>query len=121
MSTLEDRIDEFETKYLGKLRRWSALVSPEDLDEVVPFVEEMDQVSKAVTRDLADHPDLFRERWQPVLRNAMGLIPSVQGHLERIRSESGANLSLLGRGQRGLAGYRQALPGENYNRVDSSG
>ena len=121
MSDLEERITAFEQKYLGKLRRWSALVAEEELDQVVPFVEEMNQASQALTEELKDHPDLFKNRWNPILRNAQGLIPSVQNHLERIRSESSTNLSLLTRGQKGLAGYRQTAPGTAYNRIDSSG
>ena len=110
-SELEQNINAFEEKYSSKLRGWAGYVDPEELDELIATIEEIDKASNAITEQFKTRKEpLYVERWQPLLQNLMRLLPNIENHIGAIRSGTRMNMGALGRGQRGLVGYKSAAP-----------
>ena len=112
MSDLEKRIQKFEDEYLANLQKWASFVDPDELDTLNHTLHRMETESEAITAAFREKPGpLYEERWQPLLKDTLGLLPSIQSHVEAIRSQSRQTLSLLKKGQRGLKGYRGTVGG----------
>ena len=110
MSNLDDRIQAFENKYLARLESWTELVDPGELETLIATLGMLDEESKALSETLkTGSPELFRTRWEPLLKRMMDMVPAIQGHLEAIRDQSRQNLGILDKGQRGLMGYRSSV------------
>jgi len=121
MSPLEKQITAFEDKYLKPLRNWCSLVPPEDLEQLVTFLDEMEKESGELTEIVRENAPLYERRWQPLLHQIQGMLPNIEGHLQKITAEARSSLSLLDRGQRSLMGYRQSDPKQKPNSLDSNG
>ena len=114
MSDLEQAIHAFEKEYLRKLQNYSALVQPEDLDALLTFIDEVQARSEALTaRFRAADADLFEQRWRPIIARMQTLVPAVTAHMERLKIGARSEAGHLGKGQKGLRGYRQTLPVRN--------
>ncbi len=110
MSNLESRIQAFEKKYLAALRRWGGFVDLKDLDLVQETFQAMKSESEAITKAFSPvSANLYARKWQPLLKDVLGLLQGIQTHLERIRLQSRQSLATLEKGQRGLAGYRSSF------------
>ncbi len=121
MNQLEKQITAFEEKHIKKLRHWASLVPPEELDQLVNFLDEMEKNSRALTEKVRKNPSLYSKRWQPLLNQIQGMLPNIEGHLQKITSEARSGMSLLDKGQRSLMGYRQSDPRNKPPRLDSNG
>ena len=115
MSTeLEQSIKAFEEKYAKKLRGWAGYVDPEELDELIATIEEIDKASNVITDQFETRKEkLYVDKWQPLLQNIMRLLPNIENHVAAIRNGTRQNMGALGRGQRGLAGYRSSGPAKS--------
>ena len=121
MSALPDRIADFEQTHLTRLRQWSAMVAPEDLEAVLRALEELEPVTMAITEAATEAPEPIRTRWRTTLDTARGLLTAVEGHLLRVRQESRTALNALDKGRRSLDGYRNTLHRADGDRIDSQG
>ena len=113
MSELENRIEVFEEQYLSRIKHWAGFIDASELDDVIATLGDLETQSQAISGDLdrAGEKKTIR-RWQALLNNISVLLPGLQEHLQQVRDQSRANMRMLGKGQRGLVGYRQALPRE---------
>ena len=113
-SELEQSIRAFEQKYAGKLRAWAGFVDPEELDELIETIKVMDKTSNAITDQFETRKEpLYVDTWKPLLENLKGLLPNIENHVLAIRSGIRQNMGALGKGQRGLVGYRTSTKPKN--------
>ena len=117
---LTQHIDQFEQTYMKRLRRWAAMVGPEELDEVVRLVGEMQRASEEITGKITPG-GAVAQRWRIILQTAAGLVPAVEKHIIRLRDDAQGSLNNLDRGRRIVSGYRRNVPNMDSGRVDSEG
>lgn len=111
MSQMEERINEFEARYANKLRDWGAYISADDLDNLIAFIQQLDTDSQAITRDMPLLASAAEKiRWQELLSRINCLVPSLVARLKQMGVEARSNMGMLGKGQRGLMGYRRNNP-----------
>lgn len=110
MKGIEERISEFEKKYADRFRKWASFVDPSDLETLIEALGGMETESKEITEELQETKSpLIETRWQPLLKNLMGLTPSIAKHLEQIRTQTRSGLDAMDKGKRSLTGYRQGV------------
>ncbi len=111
MKELATRITEFETRYLSKLRHWTAMVGPEELDTLLRVLEQMQAESEAITADFtAQDSRLYETVWKPLLSQVGFMVPSLVAQMEKIRGKARTDVTRLDRGKHVLRGYRQTTP-----------
>ena len=109
MSNPEQSIQDFESRYMGKLRAWGGYVQAADLDALNETLQQLDREARELGAALADASPALRRRWQAALTNVLNLIPSIQQHCETIRDEARKSMGQLDKGQKSLVGYRRAF------------
>ena len=102
-------IQDFESRYMARLRAWGGYVDAEDRDAPNATLEQLDREAREIGARLGGESTALQRRWQLALTNVLNLIPSIQQHCERIRDEARKSMVQLGRGQKSLVGYRRAF------------
>lgn len=111
MNNLAQRIQAFKQQYLNRLRHWSAMVAPEELDLINEVILEVQISAEAITNDFTPaDAQLYREIWVPILDQLQCMLPNIVNHLELIKNDTKGTMAKLGKGQHVLRGYRQANP-----------
>ena len=112
----DEAIDKFEKEYIARLKVWCTRIDAEELDGITRTMRRMDLEVKAIGK--MQKSASAAERWRKICSQAWSMLPAVQQNLEKLKADSRVNLMMLGKGQRGLMGYRRALP-ENGGIYDS--
>jgi len=121
MNDLEAAIDAFKRRHLDRMKRWREAIDPDELESLIAALGEIDAESRALSQRCRDEaPETLRLRWQPLLAEMMTLMPDIHRRLQAIRGQSQSALGMIGKGQRGLTGYRRGL-GADGSILDEDG
>ena len=104
---MKDLIAEFQTTHLVKLRRLAISVSPADLDNLPDRIRALqDEIDRLTPEIRLLDRKLYQSDWKPILDEVYYLIPRILGQLEDVRDDTRERINQLGKGQRGIQGYR---------------